>query len=303
MKKFAGLVSLLVFAISLPAWAGSEMVSNAATSTPQQALQVPLDTFKTESAYVFSSDLNHGGSYGEQAEIQNELEYGHRVQLSGNLYLHLGVSYDRFDFGSTSAPVPNHLQALAGVFGVDYMHGSDVGAFFQIRPGFYTENDFGYNSFDCPITLGRIFVVKQDKFYLFAGAYASFLRGGIPVLPLAGVIWIINDNVRLMGVLPEPKLIYTPTDKLQLYVGGEITGGSYRTDPNDTLVPHKLSGAQVDFSDYRAGVGASYAFCKALSVDLGAGYSIERQFAYHRAGENYRTDPSPFIRLELKASF
>ena len=156
--------------------------------------RVPLDIFNLESSYDFESDLNHGGSFGKQAVIQNEIEYGHRIKLSGNLYVHVGFAYDRYDFGSTSAPVPNHLQSLAGVLGVDFMHGSDVGAFFQVRPGFYTQNDFGISSFDIPITLGRIFVLEQDKLYVFAGVNASFLRGGYPVIPLAGVIWIPPDN-------------------------------------------------------------------------------------------------------------
>ena len=306
MKKLFGLVPLIVLVLAASAWAGSDMESKAVVTNPPTATDanaVPLDTLNIEDAYIFGSDLNHGGSFGEQAEIESEIEYAHRFHLSGQLYLHTGFSYDRYDFSGTNAPVPDHLQSLAGVIGLDYMHGSDVGAFFQVRPGFYTQDNFGISSFDIPITVGRIFVVKEDKFYIFAGAYSSFLRGGYPVLPLGGVIWIPSDNLRLMGVLPEPKLIYSPTKNLDVYMGGELSGGSFRTDSNDAITPHKLSGAQVDFTDYRAGVGATYALGKCLSVDFGAGYSIERHFAFHRAGENYRTDPSPYLRLELKANF
>jgi hypothetical protein len=284
--------------------AGSETAGGtAATTTAQTAEATPLDIFKFEEGYVFESDLNHGGSFGKQDEIQTELEYGHRIRLSGDYYVHLGLSYDRYDFGSTSAPVPNHLQALAGVFGIDYMHGKDVGAFFQVRPGFYFQNDIDISSFDVPITLGRIFVVKEDKFYIFAGAYASFLRSGFPVLPLVGVIWIPCDNVRLMGVLPEPKLIYSPTKKLNLWVGGELVGGSYRTDRNEGIQPGKLRGAQVDFSDYRAGVGLDYAVSDKVSFGVGAGYSFQRNFDFGRAGETFRTDPSPYLRLQMSAAF
>ena len=235
-------------------------------SSQTTADAVPLDLFKIQQSYVFESDLNHGGSFGKQDEIQSEIEYGHRILLRGNIYLHLGFSYERYDFGSTSAPVPNHLQALAGVVGIDIMHGKDVGAFIEFRPGFYAQNDFGISSFDVPIAVGRIFVLQPDKLYLFAGAYAAFLQGGYPVIPLLGVIWIPNDKVRLMGILPEPKLIYSPTDKLNLWVGGQLVGGSFRTDRNDGIRPRKLSGTQVDFSDYRAGVGLTYAVAKNLQT-------------------------------------
>ena len=205
-----------------------------------QTEAVPLDLFRLQTGYVFESDLNHGGSFGKQDEIQSEFEYGHRIQLPGNFYLHLGLSYDRYDFGSTNAPVPNHLQAIAGVIGIDFMHGKDVGAFIEFRPGFYIQNDVGISSFDVPISLGRIFVVKEDKFYLFGGAYAAFLHGGWPVFPLLGVIWIPSDKVRLMGVMPNPRLIYSATDKLDLWLGGELVGGSFRTDNNDQIQPRKL---------------------------------------------------------------
>ena len=284
--------------------AGTEVDEKAIVASNQTTTEpVPLDLFTWQQAYVFESDLNHGGSLGKQDEIQSEFEYGHRIQLHDNIYLHLGISYDRYDFGSTKAPVPNHLQALAGVVGIDIMHGKDVGAFIEFRPGFYTENDFGISSFDVPIALGTIFVVKPDKLYLFAGAYAAFLQGGYPIYPLGGVIWILNDKVRLMGVMPDPKLIYSATDKLDLWLGGQLVGGSFRTDRNDQILPKKLNGTQVDFDEYRAGLGLTYDLTKTCSLDFSAGCSIQRHFAFHRAGENYRTDPSPYVSLKLKASF
>jgi len=304
MKNFLCLrtLALALFVIS-SAKAGTGEDSKAVAQTQTSSEAVPLDLFKLETGYVFESDLNHGGSFGKQDEIQLELEYGRRMQLTGNYYLHLGVSYERYDFGSTNAPVPNHLQSIAGVVGVDYMHGDDVGAFLQVRPGFYFQNDIGISSFDVPITVGRIFVVREDKFYILVGAYASFLRGDFPVLPLVGVIWIPSRQLRLMALLPEPKLIYSPNKRLDLWVGGELVGGSYRTDRNDGIQPKKLNGTQVDFSDYRAGVGVTYAVSNRISVDVGAGYSIERQFDFARAGETFRTDPSPYVRLQLKATF
>ena len=305
MKNLLCLLASCCTFLALPsAGAGTEVDNKAVVAATQSTEEtVPLDLFKIESAYVFESDLNHGGSFGQQSMIQNEIEYGHRFQLRGNFYAHLGFSYDRYDFGSTRAPVPNHLQSIAGVFGIDYMHGTDVGAFLQVRPGFYFQNDIGISSFDIPITLGRIFVVQDKKFYIFAGAYASFLYGGFPVLPLAGIIWIPNDQWRLMALVPEPKLIYSPLKNLDLWIGGELVGGSFRTDRNDDIRPRKLNGTQVDFADYRAGVGLTCKMSSNVSFDLGAGVSISRQFDFGRAGETYRTDPSPYVRLQMSAAF
>ncbi len=305
MKSLARSLSILaVYFLAAQAWAGSEMETSTktyVTNTP--GAHVALDLLDIEGGYVFESDLNHGGSFGKQDALQSQFAYAHRFLITGNLYVRAGLEYNRFDFGGTNAPVPVHLQSMAGVIGIDYMHGSDLAAFIWVKPGFYTEEHLGLNSFDAPITLGRIFVLQQDKLYLFAGANAAFLRGGYPIVPLLGVIWYPAPNWKLLGVLPEPRLVYSPSKQLDLWIGGELAGGSFRTDHDDHIQPRKLSGTQVDYEDYRAGVGFTYSPCPSVSLNAAGGYSIERGFKFHRAGENYRTDPAPYLKVELRAAF
>ena len=293
------------FASAALAFGGTE-----ASRFVEQKLQtqfVPIDIIETRSSYVFESDLNHGGSRGKQDALDNSLEYAHRIQLFGNWYARVGVAYQRFDFGHTDAPVPDHLQSAAALIGVDYMHGKDIGAFFQIRPGFYFENDINSGSFDVPITAGRIFILRDDQLYLFVGANASFLRGGTPVIPLAGLIWTPNEQWHAMAMVPEPRVVYSPNKQWDFSLGGELIGGSFRIDQHSEFegIPHvaKLSGAQVDYSEYRAGLGVIYSPVDNICFDFGAGYEIQRDFKYHRAGENFRTDPAPYLRLVFKAKF
>lgn len=276
------------------------VVENAAEEKNQP---VSRDLIEFESGYVFESDLHRGGSFGNQYELQNSFSYAHRFLLTGHVYLHLGVDYSRFDFGTTAAPVPQHLHSVAGVIGVDYMHNDDVGAFLQIKPGFYGEDDFNSSSFDAPITLGRIFVLEQDKLYLFVGANAAFLRGRFPVIPIVGLVWMPNAKWKVLGVLPEPRVIYSPNDNWDFWVGGELGGGSFRTNKDDTITPSKLSGAQVDYSDYRVGAGIIYSPCDGVSIDLGGGVAIQREFDFYRADVTYKTDAAPYLRLEFKSKF
>ena len=289
------------------------LVASAVASFGQEAVvrridnakdtSVSLDIIEIESSYVFESDLHRNGSFGEQSAIQNSFGYGHRFLLSGHLYLHLGIAYDRFDFGSTGAPVPDHLQSVAAVIGVDYMHNDDVGAFIQVKPGIYTQDDFDSAAFDAPITLGRIWVLQDDHLYLFTGVNAAFLRGRFPVIPLAGLIWMPNDQWKVVGMLPEPRVIYSPNDKWDFWAGGELTGGSFRTDRNNAIVPARLNGAQVDYSEYRVGGGLIYSPCNNVSLDLGGGYAIRREFDFHRADVKYKADGAPYLRVEFKAKF
>jgi hypothetical protein len=299
-RRLLPLFALFVFCWQAGAASIKEQVESIAEEKPES---VSSDLIEIDSSYVFESDLHRDGSFGNQYELLNSFSYGHRFLLNGHLYLHLGLSYERFDFGATGAPVPEHLQSVAGTIGIDYMHNNDVGAFVQVQPGFYTEDDFGSSSFDAPITLARIFVLRPDKLYVFLGANASFLRGQFPVIPLVGVIWVPNNQWRLMGILPEPRLVYSPCDKWDFWVGGQLTGGSFRTNRDDTIVPHKLSNAQVDYADYRVGGGLVYSPRDGMEVDLGGGYAIERSFDFYRADMKYKTDPAPYLRLEFRAKF
>jgi hypothetical protein len=301
MKNVLRCLILLSFA-TVRAW-GLSLRGEVESIGEEKPETVSRDLIEIESSYVLGSDLHRGGSFGDQDAIQNSFSYAHRILLSGHLYLHLGIDYNRFDFSRTAAPVPTQLQSAAAVIGVDYMHDNDVGAFLQVKPGFYTENSFDSASFDAPITLGRIFVLQTDHLYLFTGLNASFLRGRFPVIPIAGLIWMPNDKWKVLGMLPEPRVIYSPNDKWDFWAGGELTGGSFRTDRNNSIFPTKLNGAEVDYSEYRVGGGLIYSPCNNVSLDLGGGYSIRREFDFHRAGIRYKADGVPYLRIEFKAKF
>jgi hypothetical protein len=309
MNKKARLFLILTLLVFTSAAVRAELESSTATERESNSKEetdterVPLDIFETETGYDFETDLNHGGKVGRQDAWQNEIEYGHRFLLSGNWYLHGGLVYNRLDFENTSAPVPVHLQSGALVLGIDYMKGKDLGAIIQFKPGFYTEEHIGLAAFDCPITVARFFVLQEKKLYVLVGANGSFLRASWPVIPVAGLVWIPCEKWRLMGIPPEPRLIYSPNDKLELWIGGEFVGGSFRTDHQNDIVPAKLSGAVVDYADYRAGVGMKYSLTDQIELDLGGGYSVQRDFNFDRADQYFRTDPAPYVRFEFKAKF
>jgi hypothetical protein len=266
----------------------------------------PLDIIRLEGGYVFESELSDSDNdleFGEQDAFEIEFEYGHRFHLTGKWYLRAGIYYNRFDFNSDDgAPVPDHLQSVAAVISIDYMVGEDRGAFLEFQPGFYAEDRFANDTFDVPMTLARAWVLRPDSLYLFTGLNVAFLRGQLPVLPLVGVVWKISDHWVLYGVAPKPRLIYMPNKKFHLWIGGQLTGGSFRTDKDPDIVPAKLSNAQIDYSDYRAGVGFVWNLSDAIEIDFGGGYSVLRRFNFERAGEDFTTEPAPYLRLSVKAA-
>ena len=300
MRKTFFLTAAIALTFSLRTWAGVE--SHYFTNPNDE--KTPIDLFKVEGGDTFESQLHQGGTdYGKQDAFELDAEYSHRFLIKGNWYFRAGVDYNRFEFGDTSAPVPDHLQSIAALFSIEYCVHGDRGAFLEVRPGFYGVNNFDSSSFDIPITLGRAWVLQPDKIFLFTGVNASFLRTQYPVIPLVGLVWHFNEQWLLYGVVPEPRLVYMPNKKLDIWVGGQITGGSFRTEESNTIFPAKLSHAAVDYSDYRAGAGIVWHATNAIAIDIGGGYSIQRRFSYERAEENYKTDPAPYMRLLVKAEF
>ncbi|MDQ2867711.1 MAG: hypothetical protein M3R59_04765 [Verrucomicrobiota bacterium] len=272
------------------------------TVTTQTTVEeTPRDIVVTDSSYVFESDVNHGGTIDKQDALDDSFEYGHRFLLSGNLYLQLGLAYSRFDFGNTGGILPVHLQKYVGVVSLEYMQGADTVALLEFRPGFYTEEHFGSASFDVPITAARFFTLQRDKLYFLIGAQADFLRGDYPVLPVVGLVWKPSPQWAVFAIPPEPRIVYSPSKCLSIYAGGELTGGSFRTDSHPEL--GKLSGAQVDYAEYRAGAGLTCRLSKQFDLTVGGGYAIQRQFNFNRADENYRTDPAPYARIQIQGSF
>jgi opacity protein-like surface antigen len=301
MKKQLLLVTVF-FAALAHALAGSvetRFVPDTATE------KTALDLFNLDTSYVFESrlSLNDNNRFGEQDAFQFSVDYAHRFHLTGNIYLHAGVSYSRFDFGESGAPVPGQLQSLAGIIGFDYMVGNDVGAFLQVRPGFYTVEHFDSDTFDAPITLARIWILQEKKLYLLTGVNAAFLRGEYPVLPLVGLIWYPNDQWKVYAVVPEPRIVYLPNEHLGIWLGGQLAGGSFRTPRSDTIFPRRLSGAQLDYSEYRAGAGLDFHLTNSVTLSLAGGYAIERRFNFERAGIDFETDPAPYARVSFNAEF
>ena len=294
------LTALILFSVLGVASVESAELTSQGPSELVSVENVPRTIFETRTSYVFESALEN---FGNQDAFEFHAEAGRRFLLSGDIYLRLGVAYHRYEFGGTGAPVPDHLQSFAAVIGFEYMRGQHVGACFYAKPGFYTEDAIGLDSFDVPMTFGSAIVVQKDRLYFFGGATTSFLRGKFPVLPLFGVIWRPSDKLRVMGLVPDPRIVYSPTKALDIWVGGELGGGSFRTDSDKDIRPSKLSGAQVDYSDYRAGIGVTYSPSNAFSLALGAGYSLQRSFDFERAGEKYSADPAPYFRLAVKTKF
>jgi len=130
--------------------------------------------------------------------------------------------------------------------------------------------------------------------------------GDLPVIPLVGVNWFINEKWELQLMLLKPRVIYTLNDRWKFSAGlGLNFGTTFRT--SDTLgtsigLP-RYTDALASYSDMRLGLGAEYQLGKSWSFEAEAGYSVNREIDYKDIDTKVSFGNAPYIRMGLRFEF
>ena len=278
----------------------------------------PLNTVDIDAIYVgqghFTTKAGNGPNgvqipYQSISETELSLEYGRRFHLFGKVYLKVAADYDRYDFSTTNAPIPTSLQDLGGVVALEYIEQGEVGAFLRFAPGAYYSNfnQINTGNFNVPISLGSIVPVGKKVYVLLGLDYNILIK--YQARPILGVVWLITDHLRVMGVEPDPQLVYSVNEALDLFIGAEIEGESFKRDynPNYTKGNERFSGAVLDYSETRLGGGATYTPIKKLDLDIdfAGGWDLGQNFDFYRgeSSKEFKTRGAPYARLSVSAKF
>lgn len=204
--------------------------------------------------------------------------------------LRLGVAYDRYDFGFNGPGfIPGALQSLNLVAGLD-LKISDILIRIEAQPGLYGD-DRGFNGsdFNVPVIFGASYLVSKD-FQWIAGL--SFNpNASNPFIGGVGFRWKVADRWVLNFVPPNPRIEFKATDDLTLYAGGQIISSTFRVNKNfgNSTPGRNYRNALVDYTEIRAGAGASWKLGAKGTLELEGGYMPYRDFDYHKVGDNYQT--------------
>ena len=293
--------------LAAPLHAGQPLLE----SGKEAKAMVPADPrliFRYTTSYVFESDFERGDDASGDA-LATDLEIGYRIPLGlewpnrerGAWYLRLGARYRRFDFNTSGdLPVPDRLQGIAAVIGLEYLIDGRRVILADAQPGFYFESDVTSDAFDVPIRVVAPIELNESVAFVVGVSYVG-LRS-YPFLPVVGVNWRINDQWTVRAIPPDPRIIYSPSKNLNFWLGGEVVGGSFRADERDRT-PSKINSAVLVYDDYRVAAGITCR-CDWLTVEVSGGYSLHRKIDYHRAEEGFETDEgAPFAAVEIQAVF
>lgn len=265
--------------------------------------EVPLEVFSAEVTQTFQSDFKHGHGFKPDEKSNNntntwryEIELAKRVRLDEHWYLKMGISATRYDFGNNRSLAPNTLQGYAGVIALEYFtDDGERGFFIESKPGLYYAHDLKVADIDVPTNIAVAYPVAP-KVDLIGGVTIGILRE-YPVLPIGGVLWHIDDHWDLRAYVPEPKLVYKFSDKLEVWGGGEFVGGAFTNDSRTDQRALALNGTPVDYYELRAGVGMHLAEWKGVGIDFAGGWAFVRKFDFYRANITQSTNGAPYLRL------
>jgi len=300
---------LLVVGLPVAALAGTETASPASKEVQAvQCVQDPLTTVITTTDYGFHQDLKRGS--GNLEVEHNNFEYDGRVPIDfltwpnvqcGQWFFRVGADYERFDFSiHNETRLPDTLQSISGVVALEYLVNDETAFMIETRPGVYFQQKVNSGAVDAPTNIVAVVPISGKKVYLVGGVAISTLSR-YPVFPIGGLLWHISDKWDLRAYLPDPRLVYEVSDTLEVYTGAELEGGAYKSD-NRPIDPTKVSGAVITYDEVRAGAGVTWK-AKPFTLDFAAGYTVQSEFDYSRAGESFETHPAPYVRLTARLDF
>ncbi|MEO6741033.1 MAG: DUF6268 family outer membrane beta-barrel protein [Chthoniobacteraceae bacterium] len=275
---------------------------------PAQSSSSAVLSYDFEASYNASAPARSNVSPSRNADVSEQNTHVQAVisyAAPDKAVLRFGVGYDRYDFGFAGPGlIPGALQSVNLVAGLDLKIG-DVLIRLEAQPGFYGD-DRGFNSgdFNVPVILGASYLVSKD-FQWIAGLYYN-PNASNPVMGGLGFRWKMADRWTLNFVPPNPRIEFKATDDLTLYAGGQIIASTFRVNRNfgGNAGFRDYRNALVDYTEVRAGAGASWKLGGKGSIDLEAGYMAYRDFDYHKVGDNFQTKSgSVYGQVGVKMGF
>jgi hypothetical protein len=265
----------------------------------------PLE-YSFEETYVGEASVARGPHRVEDFDESDTLlrfVFTPRVKLG---VLRLGFEYEQFSFGlDKNAPLPNTLQSVATIVGIDTQFSDSILVRVEATPGVYSEAFRpGSNDFNMPFEIGGTYIYSPDL-QLVLGVSIDVERK-YPVIPGGGIRWRFQPQWVLNAVAPTPRLEYEWNKNLTLYLGATLKQTNFRVsdDFGRTHGIRRLDHAVLTYSEVRTGMGFDWKLASWLSVNAEAGYQPYRTFDFYRANVRFSEDGSaPYGMIAFHGAF
>jgi len=261
--------------------------------------------FVVEETYVGNGDVQRGNHVlrdFDESDTLLRFVLTPRIKLG---VLRLGAEWERFSFGfSDRAPLPETLQALSLIIGLDTQLSDSILLRFQAQPGFYGTDHFESQDVNIPFVIGGTYIYSPDL-QLVLGIGVDIERK-YPVLPGGGVRWKIARQWLLNAVLPTPRLEFQLNRDLTFYAGGTVKETNFRVGDNfgSTRGIPRLNQAVLTYGEIRTGAGADWKVSPVITLSAEAGYQPYRDFDFYRANVRYHQEGgAPYGTISVHGEF
>jgi len=306
-RSLTGTYGVVVFAfIAISSIAGENGTQTISAENTSATSTFPFSgEFVVDETYVGNGDVQRGQHVlrdFDENDILLRFVLTPRIKLG---VLRLGAEWERFSFGfPDSAPLPDTLQAVSLVLGLDTQLSDSILLRFQAQPGFYGTDNFESQDVNIPFVVGGTYIYSPNL-QLVLGIGVDIERK-YPVLPGGGVRWKIARQWVLDAVLPTPRLEFQLNKDLTLYAGGTIKETNFRVDDHFGSargIP-RLNQAVLTYGEIRTGAGAAWRVSSVMTLSAEAGYQPYRDFDFYRADVRYHQDGgAPYGTISLHGEF
>jgi hypothetical protein len=303
ISTYAALASLLV---AISAMAGENSAQQFSAENTSEASTFSLSgEYVIEGTYVGNGDVRRGPHVlrdFDESDILLRFILTPRIKLG---VLRLGAEWPRFSFGFPDrAPLPDTLQAVSLILGLDTQLSDSILLRFQAQPGFYGTDHFESQDVNIPFVVGGTYIYSPDlQFVLGIGVD---IERKYPVLPGGGIRWKIARQWVLDAVLPSPRLEFQFNKDLTFYAGGTLREINFRVDDRfgTTRRIPRLNQAVLTYSEVRVGAGADWKVSSVITLSAEAGYQPYRDFDFYRTDVRYHQEGgAPYGTVSVHGEF
>jgi hypothetical protein len=116
-------------------------------------------------------------------------------------------------------------------------------------------------------------------------------RGDIKLLPVAGLVWTPNPEMRFEAVFPRPRAVFGLTDRNRLYLSGELGGGTW------AIERVALGNDLATYRDLRVCIGVEYVEKDGQRSAFEIGYLFDRRLEYTSGNGDMHLKDAAVLRL------
>lgn len=216
----------------------------------------------------------------------------------------VGLGWRRFDFSGSVADVPDSLSSLALKLGYSRTLSPQWSLRAEIDPGVYSDfEDVGRDDVSSPFGLRVLYAAKRELQW----AFAIFVdpRSSVPVIGGIGARWQFAPQWTLLAFLPEPRVEFAASERLRLYAGASLRGGTFQVaeDFGRRRGRPQLDNQKVDFREISLGAGARWELSRTLFAGVALGWMLDRRFEYEDRDLLFNGDGAPMFSVQLSGSF